>query len=166
MSKKIRLVIYAVLFVILLLNIGYKFYNRNQLSELPYGTKANALRLKLRIPIIEEDLTPKYDFHEYKGNQWNSDREFPQKDEILHAWKSVIPGDDFVLNEETDAFRKYINDSLCQQLILKSTIDSDKKVTQVGTTFYLKGQSFKTIDTNKITHDSLAIRSILSDWGL
>ena len=164
--KKIRLVIYVVLGSVLLFQVGFRWWNSNRIETLSYGIEANALRQKLHIPLIESDMEAKHNAGEFNGNRWEADQDFPQGDEVLHAWKQVVPGENSVLYKETDAFRRAIGNNQYEQLTLFTTVENDASVTYSGVSIILEGKSFETVDRNKKQYDSSQIQAILRNWRI
>src|SRR5262245_57959987 len=114
--------------VLILLVIGYFlfrfFYYKDQISKLHYGVKANGLRQKLYIPIIDNYM--KAMRFGPIGSRWESKEELPTGNNILHVWKMITPLSDTAgLYQESDAFRKRFNDSLVYQLNIYSHIIGD-----------------------------------------
>lgn len=150
--------------ILLLLVIGYfisRFlYYKNQLSSLPYGVKANDLRQRLHIPIIDNYM--KAEKFGSIGSRWESKEDLPSGNNILHVWKVIIPLSDTAgLYEESDAFRKRFNDSLIYQLNIHSKIIGDTLATRKGKIFSLNQSSLFDLD---LTDDK--IDSVVNSWGL
>src|SRR5687768_12596354 len=111
--------------VLILLVIGYFgfkfFHDKNRISQLHYGVKANNLRQRLHIPIIDNYM--KAEKFGLIGSRWESKEDLPSGNEILHVWKIITPLSETAgLYEESDAFRKQFNDSLVFQLNIYSKI--------------------------------------------
>ncbi len=165
-SKKVRFIIYGILLLILGANWGGKLYNNHQIEQLPYGIKANPLRQQLHIPIIESEMEAKHRYDEFKGNQWLVSQEFPEKNEVLHIFKTVSTKPDQVLHEETDAYRRYIDDSTHQHLTINSLITNDSIVLQTGISFYIRNRSFEWVDRDKVTYTDSELAKTLKEWKL
>lgn len=94
-----------------------------------FGVNANKLRKRIHIPIID-------DYMKGDGYRWESDNIVPIDSETLHWWKKVQEhhrnGD--LLSEESDAYRKNINDVIFQ-LNIHSIIINDSISSRRGNLF-------------------------------
>jgi len=131
------------LFKILLLIFGiylvYNYFdNKKKIANLDYGIKANALRKSLNVPIIDEYMTAESRHDKFFGNRWESWREKPNSDEILHAWKVVTPSENekYVLDDEMDAYRMKNENGIIVQLNIFSKIYNDSILTRTGRIVY------------------------------
>src|SRR5688572_7080369 len=150
----------------LLLLIGYftynHFYTRNKISNLHYGVRANPLRQRLYIPIIDEYMKPTKTYSGYPWSRWDSKQDLPSGNTILHVWKVLTPLSDTAgLFQESDAFRKRFNDSLVYQLNIHSKISGDTIANRKGQLFFYNRNSLFNIDINDDKIDSVA-----RTWGL
>lgn len=139
------------------------FYDRNKIKNLSYGIKANELRKSINIPIIDDYMNAENRGDGYSGNVWSSCNETPNKDEVLHFFKIVIPSEQegFVLNDETDGFRKRNLDGRIMQLNIYSTIIGDSVSKRNGRLFYLKPE---TRIIKEFTE--MEIDSVVESWSL
>jgi hypothetical protein len=150
-------------FIILLAYWMFQYFNnKHQISKLHYGAKANALRERLFIPIIEDNMKPDRYNKAIAGLRWKAKRELPSDSEILHAWKIVTPLSETAgLYQESDALRKKYNDSLYYQLNIYSEITGDTTAKRNGSLFfYGKPGVFE----QKLDDDQ--IDSVAQSWGL
>lgn len=151
---------------ILLLFIAYLvfdfFYNRHRISNLHYGIKANDLRVRLHIPIIDDYMKAKNNYKAFLGNRWESGNDLPKDQEPLHVWKTVTPFTDTTgLYDEMDAYRKKLNDTLYFQMNIYSKIQGDTQATRYGKLFFYNYNKMLDIDLNDIQIDSVS-----KSWGL
>lgn len=154
-------------FKIILLILGIYFThsyfdNKKKIANLDYGIKANDLRKSLNIPIIDEYMTAESKHDEFFGNRWESWRDKPKSDQILHAWKVVIPSENeqYVLNEEMDAYRMKNKNGRIAQLNIYSKIVNDSSLTRTGRFFY-NTEPRETLELNEIGVDS-----VVKSWNL
>jgi hypothetical protein len=147
---------------ILLLFIAYLvfdfFFTRHRISNLHYGVKANDLRVRLHIPIIDDYMKAKNKYNAFFGNRWESGTDLPKDQEPMHVWKTVTPLTDTTgLNEEMDAYRKKLNDTLYFQMNIYSKVQGDTQVTRHGKLFYNNYNKLLDIDLTDIQIDSVSI---------
>lgn len=166
MIKKVRIVIYIILGLVLLINLGTRLYNNYQIEHLDYGVEANVLRSQLNIPLIDKDMEALHRFDEFVGNKWEADETIPvHSNEVLHIWKTVVPGESTVLKQETDAFRRKKSDSTLQQLNINTTIFNDSEVKQTGLLFQISSKTeAKLLGDRKLSAEEL--RSVKLEWGI
>ncbi|UAB75654.1 hypothetical protein [Mesoflavibacter sp. SCSIO 43206] len=138
------------------------FDNRKKIENLNYGIKANELRKSLNVPIIDEYMTAENRHGEFFGNRWESCREKPKENQILHAWKNVIPSENekFILDEEMDAFRIKESNGRIRQLNIYCKIVNDSILTRTGRTFY-NTDPRETLELNENGVDS-----VMKSWRL
>ncbi|QNK78195.1 hypothetical protein H7F37_03685 [Winogradskyella sp. PAMC22761] len=121
------LVFVAVYFVISFFINEYKAHN------LPYGKKANEIRISADIPTIKSMMYSSHVNNDLLGNQWINIRKEPKKGEVLHVYKTAIPKDDSgILYEETDRFRKMDENGIIYQLMLNSIVENERISEQYG----------------------------------
>jgi len=152
--------------IILLLLIAYLvfnfFYNRHRISILHYGVKANGLRIRLHIPIIDDYMKAKNKYNAFLGNRWESGKDLPKDQEALHVWKTVTPLTDTTgLYDEMDAYRKKFNDTLYFQLNIYSKVQGDTQATRHGKLFFHNYNKLLDMDLTDIQIDSVS-----KSWGL
>ncbi|WP_053975913.1 hypothetical protein [Mangrovimonas xylaniphaga] len=138
------------------------FGNRKKIENLNYGIKANEFRKSLNVPIIDYYMTAQNRHDEFFGNRWESWREKPKENEILHAWKNVIPSENekFILNEEMDAFRIKESNGRIRQLNIYSKIVNDSILTRTGRTF------FNTDPREVLELNEIGVDSVVKSWKL
>lgn len=138
------------------------FDNRNKIENLNYGIKANELRKSISVPIIDDYMTAKNRHDEFFGNRWESWKNKPKENEILHAWKNVVPSENKknILNEEIDAYRVKESNGRIKQLNIYSKIVNDSILTRTGSIFYTT-EPRESLELNEIE-----INSILKNWKL
>jgi hypothetical protein len=149
-------------FTIILLVLGiyltYDYFdNKNQIKNKFYGTKANKLRITLNVPIIDEYMKAVYKHDQFLGNRWESTRESPNGNEVLHVWKEVNPlTKNKELDDEDDGFRKIDKNGKIMQFNIYSTIIGDSISERKGRFFYYKSnpRMDKELDEKQI--DSIA----------
>jgi len=130
-------------------------------KRVTYGVKANDLRKKLFIPIIDEYMSLQKQGHSVDGGRWVSKKEFPENlAEVLHVWKTVSSTNGN-LYEEIDAFRKKRDDSSILQLNIDSKILNDSTATRYGRFF-----RFGKVEESTIKLDDKGIDSIAKEWGI
>lgn len=143
--------------------IGYfafnYFYQKHLISEFYYGAKANSIRTKLNVPIIDDYMESVNPYNEF-GNRWESSKEEPEINEVLHVWKSVSVDDSNGKIEEMDGFRKNINGRVAQ-FNIDSDIYGDTLSKRRGKIFYYKSEL---IGNENLTENQ--IDSISREWGL
>lgn len=137
-------------------------YNSYRISMLHYGVKANELRERLQIPVIENDMIAVNYYNDFFGNRWESGRDYRLDTIPLHVWKNVIPFNDTAgLAKELDAFRKKYNDTLYWQMNISSKIQGDTMVTRDGRLFL-----YGTNNLLDVNLTDLEIDSVSKTWGL
>lgn len=161
MLKRHFILILASLFFIFLI---YRLIaNRVKISNLHYGVKANDIRKKLFVPIIDDYMFVEDPDAKYVGNRWESKKELPENyGEVLHVWKVAIPLTEKAgLSEEKDGFRKKANDSLYYQLNINSTIQGDSFAVRRGELFY-----YNMHGSPNLNLDDAGIDSVAKKWRL
>ena len=155
------------LFKIVLLIFGiyltYNYFdNKKKIANLDYGIKANVLRKSLNVPIIDEYMTAESKHDEFFGNRWESWREKPKSEEILHVWKVVIPSENeqYILDEEMDAYRMKNENGIILQLNIFSKIYNDSILTRTGRIVY------HTEPRTNIELNEKDIDSVVKSWNL
>lgn len=151
---------------ILLVFIAYLvfdfFYNKHRISILNYGVKANDLRIRLHIPIIDDYMKAKNKYNSFFGNRWESGNDLPKDPEPLHVWKTVTPLTDTTgLYGEMDAYRKEFNDTLYFQMNIFSKVQGDTMATRDGKLFFYNNNKLLDIDLT-----DMQIDSVCKSWGL
>ncbi|WP_344716107.1 hypothetical protein, partial [Winogradskyella damuponensis] len=156
-SFLVKLIAFVAVFYIMKFTFNeYKAYN------LPYGKKANEIRISTNIPTIKSFMYSKNVNKQLVGNQWVSIRKEQKKGEVLHIWKLAIPEDESgTLYEESDAFRKKDDNGTEYQLNLYSTIENNKVVEQKGILSQLPNSNKNRKEINEIELDSL-----ISEWKI
>ena len=153
-----------VLLVCLCIYFLFKYFQNNyEIKNLSYGVKANSLRQSLNIPIIDENMNAVNMFDDYFGNRWETNRDEPQKNEILHTWKKVIPSEEknFLLAEEWDAFRRRDSDDQITQFNIYTKVKGDSFVERNGKIFFYNSEV-----RNKVILDERGIDSVAKKWNL
>jgi hypothetical protein len=98
----------------------------------------------------------------YSGTRWDSGKELPSGDEVLHVWKAIIPLSDTAgLYKESDGFRKKLDDSLFYQLNIESLIGGDTQAIRTGILFFYHRNL-----SSALSLDDTQIDSIANNWGL
>jgi hypothetical protein len=138
------------------------FDNKKKIENLNYGINANELRNSLNIPIIKDNMSAENRHDEFFGNRWNTWRQKPKENEVLHAWKNVIPSENenFILNEEWDAFRKKESDGRIRQFNIYCKVINDTDITCKGRIFY-NSEPYETSELNE-----RGVDSILRIWNI
>jgi hypothetical protein len=147
---KIILLIFGIYFM-------YDYFdNRKNIENLNYGINANELRNSLKIPIIEDNMSAENRYDEFFGNRWKTWRQKPKENEVLHAWKYVIPSENknYILNEEWDAYRKMETNGRTRQFNIYYKVINDSKITRTGRIFY-NSEPYETSELNEREVDSL-----------
>lgn len=155
------------IFIIVAIAVAAFFGIRFFFSKVPeatahYGVKANELRKKLQLPLIDEDMYEKTDYAG-NGSRWNNKRKEPKGNEILHVWKNVIPkNDESGLFKEYDAYKRISNDTIYQLNIVAEVV-GDTAVIRQGTLYRENSPGVATpiADLTDLQVDSLA-----KLWGL
>jgi len=146
----------AVCYIVIFIFNEYKAY------ELPYGKRANEIRISANIPTIKSLMYSTNVNSELLGNQWISIRKAPQKGEVLHIWKYVIRKDDSgALYEERDAFRKMEENGIIYQLNLNSIVEKDTILEQYGILFEVSS-SYE--NPKKVS--GIELKNLISKWKI
>ncbi|MGJ8745141.1 hypothetical protein [Polaribacter sp.] len=154
---------FKIVFMIFGIYLTYSYFdNKKKIANLDYGIKANGLRRSLNVPIIDEYMTAESKHDEFFGNRWESWREKPNSDEILHAWKVVTPSENeqYILHNELDAYRMKIENGIILQLNIFSEIYNDSILTQTGRIVY-HTEPRRNIELNEKDLDS-----VVKSWNL
>ncbi|TCD12542.1 hypothetical protein EZ449_00385 [Pedobacter frigidisoli] len=154
-----------ILIILCVAPLAFSFYNDYKIRDLEYGVKANPLRQKLFIPVIDNNLKATNRYYESIGNYWKSSKEYPHGGEILHYWKMVEPNTkNLKLLLETDAFVKFINDTTFLQLNIFNQVNSNKITKRKGKLFY-KFKNRNKVKDEKHLND-VQVDSVLKHWDL
>lgn len=160
MKKKYIFIIVAIA-VAVFFGIRF-FFSKVPESTAHYGVKANELRKKLQLPLIDEDMYEKTDYAG-NGSRWNNKRKEPKDNEVLHAWKNIIPlNEKSGLDKEYDAYKRIINDTL-YQLNIDAKVVGDTAVIRQGTLYRENSPGVATPITNLT---DLQVDSLAKLWGL
>jgi hypothetical protein len=169
--RVVRLILFCMLLLFYFYSYVYKPYNSKQeILNASYGIRSNHLRVKLKIPIIDSDMSPIYEYKKSDdGNRWESSNEFPDYGVISHPFKNVDADSTTLrLEEETDSFRRKINDSIFQQVNIYSKISGDTISKRDGLLFYVRKVKWL-LDSpydKKIKLDEHGIDSVTQKWHL
>ena len=158
MKLKSSYIINAILFSMIVYFAFNHFYEKYLISEFQYGIKANSIRTKLNVPIIDDYMESVNPYNEY-GNRWESSNKEPENYEVLHVWKNVSV-DDIGRIEEEDGFRKNVNGKITQ-FSISSNIYGDTLSKRNGMFFYYKSELIGNENLTEIQIDSIS-----REWGL
>ncbi|WMI68218.1 hypothetical protein [Mangrovimonas sp. YM274] len=157
--------IYGIILLIWGLYWTYDYFeNKKNIKNLNYGIKANDLRKSLNVPIIDGYMSAQYKYDDgFIGNRWESRRDKPKENEILHVWKNANPSDNksFNLDDEDDGFRKLDNNGKIMQFNIYSTIIGDSISERKGRFFYYDSKPRMEKELNEMEIDSVA-----KSWNL
>jgi hypothetical protein len=146
----------ALYFLTIFIFNEYKAYN------LPYGKKANDIRISANIPIIETLMYSKKVNKKLLGNRWVSIRKKPKIGEVIHIWKLAIPEDENgILYEEKDAFRKMEKNGTIYQLNLNTIIKNNMILEQYAFLFEVDNSNKTRKEISGIELDTLIFK-----WGI
>lgn len=93
LQKTVSFVVKLIVFVVVFFIMKFIF-NEYRAYNLPYGRKANEIRISANIPTIKSLMYSENVNKKFLGNHWVSIRKQPKKGEVLHIWKLAIPEDD------------------------------------------------------------------------
>jgi len=142
------------------------YINKERISGSSFGVKSNSLRKKLNIPIIEEDMAP-HDRYDKSGNRWLVKNEYPGYGLISHIYKFVeVDPNTLKIQKESDAFRRKVNDTVFEELVLAFNFQSDTVNNRRGAIFYLHNTDYLDYARKDKYFNSLGIDSIAADWHL
>lgn len=137
-------------------------YNEFEAYKLPYGKKANKIRISANIPTIKSLMYSTNVNEELQGNRWVSIRNEPEEGEVIHVWKLVIPKEDKItLFEERDAFRKIEGDGKIYQLNLNSIVDNNAILKQDAILFEVP-RSYG----NEKKLSGIELKNLISKWKI
>ena len=151
---------------------GYTFIyrpykNKQDILKAPYGIAANPLRAKLQLPLIENDMTACYPYNNSGSNRWEAAHQNPGKGQIIHIYKTVdADNQTFKIEQETDAFRRKINDSVFQQLTITTIFKADTVLKKEGWLFYWHNTGYYGYNNEEKDLDSHGVDSVASSWRL
>ena len=153
----VKLIAFVAVFVIMKFIFNeYKAYN------LPYGKKANDIRISANIPTIKSLMYSKNVNENLLGNQWVSLRKEPKNGEVLHIWKLAIPEDESgFLNEEKDAFRKMEENGTIYQLNLKSIVENNIIIEQDAILFEIDKSN-----QNRKKISGIELETLKAEWKI
>jgi hypothetical protein len=146
----------AVFFIMKFIFNEYKAYN------LPYGKKANEIRISANIPTIKSLMYSKNVNKKLLGNQWVSIRKEPKKGEVLHIWKLSIPEDESgILYEEKDAFRKMEENGKIYQLNLNTIVENNVIMEQDAILFEIESSN-----ENRKEISGVELETLAAEWKI
>lgn len=92
------------------------------------------------------------------GYKWKSWRKKPKQNETLHAWKNIIPSEseEFILEQELDAYRKLNSDGKIIQFNIISEIIGDSVSMKSGKLFYFNSELRNELNLNEKDTDSFS----------
>ena len=156
-SFSVKLIAFVAVFIIMKFIFNeYKAYN------LPYGKKANEIRMSANIPTIKSLMYSKNVNKKLLGNQWVSIRKEPKKGEVLHIWKLAIPEDESgILYEEKDAFRKMEENGTIYQLNLYSTVENNIIIEQDAILFEIDSSN-----QNRKKISGVELETLTAQWKI
>lgn len=148
-------------FLLCFLLILYLHFFTNNFGTHRYGKSANSIREYVRIPVIESGMKRVKSVNkDEEGGKWEVENDGEKG--TIHLWKIVSPNSgDYILYEELDMFRKYLNSENYWQLNMSSKILGDSISNRNGAIrFYQKGL----VSEYQLGENELD--SIFNDWGL
>ena len=173
MDKLKSNLIFQFIFLALLIAInGYNFIylpyqDKHNILTAPYGTSANAFRLKWHVPVIEKDMEAVGHYNTSASNKWQTTDQFPGNGKVLHIYKMVDANLETLQPEqETDAFRRKINDSVFEQLTVTHTFKADTLYKTAGWLFLVHDTGFYNYDNHERDLDGHGVDSVAKKWGL
>jgi len=156
-SSKINYI--SILSLIVLLGLLYYYLFRGS-GEAKYGKPANAIRERVKVPVIESYMRKIRLPNNVVGGRWESKDD---KDDVTHLWKTVSPyNGSYLLHEEADAFKKSKDKESYWQLNIYSTIIGDSVSARKGLLRLLYNGS---ADTGQ-NLDENGLDSICIAWGV
>ena len=171
-KTKLKRIINLLPFSLVVLFLSYEYiysplYNRHEILKSSYGVKANPLRVKYNIPIIEKDMSPRDDYNN-SGNRWLVSNEYPGNDQILHIYKFVnTDKNSQKITEESDAYRRKINDTVFQEVIIAFKFKNDKPYVSNGLLTYIyRPPHYLDHDAKGKYFDAHGIDSVAKKWHL
>lgn len=135
-------------------------YRSNRIKD-NHGRGNNANRIKIHVPIIEDNMSEVYAFDSFIANHWGADANSQSNDSIVHYSKNVTPIDPLNRVEEKDLFKKRIDKSRYYELYIKSVILNNSHSEREGILTTSSPEGNKTISLDEIRIDSIA-----QNWGL
>ena len=156
-----RIRFWILLAVSILALITYFIVRRWNKMQVDNGRKNNAVRIKLHVPIIEDNMTQIFAPDSFLANHWKTDDDFPTDDKPLHYLKNITRIDPLNKVEEKDSFRKRLDSKYFCTLYIRSTIINNTRSTREGLLTIEESEGTKRFKLDEERIDSVATR-----WGL
>lgn len=141
--------------------LAYFILHRSNSIRENNGRSNNANRIKIHVPIIENNMSEVYAFDSFMANHWAAEADSQSNDSIVHYSKNVTPIEPLNRVEEKDLFKKGIDESLYYTLYIKSVILNNSHSEREGMLTISSPEGNKTI-----TLDEIGIDSVARHWGL
>ncbi len=145
---------------VLAISVYFIFYRSNRIRH-NNGRTNNVNRIKIHVPIIENNMSEVYAFDSFIANHWEADADSQPNDSAVHYSKNVTPIEPLNKVEEKDLFRKRIDESRHYELYIKSVIFNNTHSKREGILTTSSPEGNKTINLDEIGIDSVA-----RNWGL
>lgn len=162
-NRKTKIILTVVVTLIILAFAMAKYRDYDLIRHSTYGPNWNPERIKRKIPLIEEDMRPSRHYTELT-NRWGTELYPSEHERLVHTWKKVLVSSGRS-NQEIDAFRYHINDTICHQLNLTSDILADSTLIS-GELFWVYSRSDKLSYAPRLQLTHMQIDSIKSVWGI
>ena len=160
-KKTVSFLVKIIAFVVIFFITKFIF-NEYKAYNLPYGKKANEIRIAANIPTIKSFMYSKNVNKKLLGNQWINIRKEPKKGEVLHIWKLAIPKDESgTLLEEKDAFRKTEENGKTFQVNLKSIVENNI-ITEQNAILFEVPSSYE----NRKEINGTELKMLMSEWKI
>ena len=141
--------------------ITYFIISRWNKISVNNGRNNNTNRIRVHVPIIEDNMTQIYAPDSFLANHWKTTNDFPTDDKPLHYLKNVTAID--LLNKviEKDSFRKRLDREYFYILYIKSIILNNTHSFREGLLTIENNEGSKRIRLSEERIDSVA-----ASWGL
>lgn len=141
--------------------ITYFCFNRWNKIHVDNGRNNNTVRIRLHVPIIEDNMIQVYAPDSFLANHWKTIDDSPTDDKPLHYLKNITPIGPLNKVIEKDSFRKRLDSKRFSTFYIKSAIVDNTHAIREGLLTIENSNGSKNIKLNEERIDSVA-----TSWGL
>jgi hypothetical protein len=166
-GRILLIVIWTLVVPVGLLYVFVPWYNKHEVYKWPFGVQSNALRVKWKMPVIEDDMSPSYHYNK-RENRWDVSDEYPDDNQTLHMEKTVtVDTNTNKVVKEEDVFRRKINDTVFRELAVSYKFIGSRPYIDTGVLIYIYKSPYYLNHNNKeIWLDKNSVDSVAKKWHL